>query len=982
MFQYRKKKLDYLKIIDHLNKGSNLFENEQEKINLAKLNLKAGQRARLSTAYQEAFEYTLKGILLLGKDSWQKEYKLSLSLFEIAAEAAYLTGNFEHMESYATEVIENSKDVLDALKVYEMKLAIYSHQQEYIKAIKIGQEILAKLGVHLPRNPTKVHILIGFVKTQLLLKGKSITDIYDLPEMEDKHAAAIVQIMVAVSSSAYIHQPLLFPLIVFTTIKYLFHYGHHPLSSFGFATYGIILSAFQKVDKAYQIGELALRLLDKHKEGVLKGRTGMIVMAFTFYGEKHIRESLPLMKDFLQDALEEGDLEYLGYLAFSSPYYGFLGGVDLPMLEQELDAMAKLALKAKQEYALGSIQIIRQTVSSLINIPTIGTLNDEFSDKTTIPFSKIAENNNGLFNFFFFRTIKDYIFRDYQQANINAKEANKYLVSVQGQFSVYVFCFFDALTLLALYPQASKKQRRIYLKKVKKHLARLKKLAKHAYINFQHKYDLIIAERARVLGKKYQAMEFYQKAITGAKENQFLPEEAIANERASEFYFDLALGSLGLFHLGQAYYLYFLWGAKAKVNQLEELYPRLLSKALQRTKASSSFTRRGSITITNSQVNDLDFTSLIKASQTLSGEIKLDHLASKLMHIVMENAGAERAILLLDKSGEWFFEAASTIDKNQAKILQSRRLADLPNDATPKSVTNYIIRTKEAVVLDNASEEGDFTEDPHIKKYKSKSLLGLPIMSQGKLIGILGLQNFQAIGVFTPDRLQILETIIAQVAISMENARLYENLEQLVLERTEELTQALNNLQKVVLELEDKNEEILYLSCIDPLTDLYNRRQFDTLLKGEWQRSKREISPLSLMIIDVDFFKSLNDTYGHQQGDDCLKAVAKTIRQTLRRPSDAAIRYGGDEFIAILPNTNLSGSSTVAKNILNNVQKLDIKNQDSKIPQLTVSIGIATTIPSGSHKMEDLLAEADRMLYQVKEAGRNQFKSTFISHDI
>lgn len=191
------------------------------------------------------------------------------------------------------------------------------------------------------------------------------------------------------------------------------------------------------------------------------------------------------------------------------------------------------------------------------------------------------------------------------------------------------------------------------------------------------------------------------------------------------------------------------------------------------------------------------------------------------------------------------------------------------------------------------------------------------------------------------------------------------------------LTIELSNQKRLEL-LEEENQELKNLVNIDSLTQIYNRRYFDLYLNIEWQRMAREQTPLSLMLLDIDFFKLYNDTYGHQLGDSCLQKVAITIRNCLKRPGDIAARYGGEEFAVILPQTDIKGAYSVAQQISNKIKYLAIEHISSKLKLgiITVSIGVAATMPNHQDYPAILIRAADEALYQSKAEGRDRITIT------
>ncbi|WP_375504866.1 AAA-like domain-containing protein [uncultured Nostoc sp.] len=336
----------------------------------------------------------------------------------------------------------------------------------------------------------------------------------------------------------------------------------------------------------------------------------------------------------------------------------------------------------------------------------------------------------------------------------------------------------------------------------------------HCPANFQNKYDLVEAEKARVLGQNWQAQELYEQAIQGAKKAEFIHEEAITYERAAEFYLFLGREEIGRLYLRNAHYCYSHWGAKAKVQALELEYPQFLMDINNR-KENQSINTTESTGGTNPQA--LDLMTVTKASQVLASEIKLDQLLAKLMKTVIENGGAQKGFLILEKDHKWVIEAEGTVDSDDVTLLRSLPIDSVDGDSqTPilsVAIINYVVRTQENVVLNNATEEEQFIRDPYIVATQPKSILCTPLLNQGKLSGILYLENNLTTDAFTSDRIEVLRILSAQAAISIENARLYgqledynRNLEMRVDERTQELSQTLEILKATQAELLFENE--------------------------------------------------------------------------------------------------------------------------------------------------------------------------------
>jgi diguanylate cyclase (GGDEF)-like protein len=461
--------------------------------------------------------------------------------------------------------------------------------------------------------------------------------------------------------------------------------------------------------------------------------------------------------------------------------------------------------------------------------------------------------------------------------------------------------------------------------------------AKSCPENFQHKYDLVAAEMMRIRGRFRDAQHLYHKAIEGARQNGYQQEEAIACERLALLYLDYACKEEAGFFMQRAHRCYSSWGASAKAEDLEIKYPSMIPREQKQqgtgtmnvSRSSGSLTLSG-VTETTSSTKMLDLSTAMKVSQIIASEIMLDRLLQKIMHESITTAGAQRGYLILESEGELSIEASEDIDKNEFLVMQSMALKDCPDIC--RSIVNYVYHSGDDIVLGNAAKEGLFTSDPYIMRLQCKSILCTPIMSKGKLSGILYMENNLSENAFTPERLEILRSFSVQASISIENARLFE------------------------------------LATTDGMTKLYVHRYFQLLLDQEMKRSHRHNKNFSLIMLDIDNFKSFNDTYGHQLGDKVLKDVAGAVKKN-SRAEDVAARYGGEEFIIILPETGAPQAMIVAEKIRASVAELEIPYENQKL-HVTISLGVST-YPDHSQEKDELIRAADDALYASKHKGKN-----------
>lgn len=801
-------------LVNQLNYGIDLLVSEWEKYQLAELNLIAGRKAKAATAYESAMRYEKVGLGLLADNSWQSQYDLTLALYKSAVEAAYLNGDFEQMEKWATVVLQQAKTPIDKMKVYEVKIQACTAQLKQLEAVNIGLQALELLGVSLTKSPSPFDIEQILTQTATNLAEKNIEDLINLPLMTEIDKLAAIRMLTSMGSPTYQSAPALFPLVVCEQVNLSIKYGNAPFSAYAYVCYGVILNGIvQDIESAYQFGKLALNVVERFNALEIKTSVFFVAGACTMHGKVHAKETLPLLLDGYQSGLENGHFEYGGYAAMQRCQHSYLLGHELTRLEQEMATMSDALAQLKQENTLSWNQIFQQSILALL-APSENPcclLGEVYNEEKSLPLLREANDRTGLHYFYFNKLILCYLFENYDQALENAVKAEQYLDGVNAFLVVPVFHLYDSLAQLANYPSALALQQEYLLSKVTENQKKMRKWADHAPMNFQHKYELVEAEKARVLGECWQAMEYYDRAITGAKEQGYIQEEALGNELAAKFYFAHGKEKVGQTYLTDAYYGYIRWGATAKVKNLEARYPHVFSQMLTRETKDIEINRTINST-TKTRPIFLDLTTVMKASQALAGEIVLEKLLAKLMQIVIENAGAETGFLILEKSGQLFIEASGTVGGNEIFVQQSIPVEF--SQKLPVSVINYVHRTHENIVLNDASCEESFTTDIYIINKKPKSILCTPIIHQGKLVGILYLENNLTIGAFTPERLEVLQLLSSQAAISIENARLYNELEEYnrtlaakVEERTLELQEKNLQLQQEILISEAARKE-------------------------------------------------------------------------------------------------------------------------------------------------------------------------------
>ncbi len=802
-------------IVNQLNYGVDLIDSQEQQNELSQLNLIAGQKARTSTAYIAASKYFSLGIGILAADSWQKHYSLTLALHEEACDTAYLCGDFEKMEELAEKVINLGETLLDKVKVYEIKIQACIVQNKLIEGLTIAFNVLKFIDIKFPEAPTQSDIEQAFQATAEHLTNKKIADLINLPEMTDLKILAAMRILSSSFSAAYLGCPAFVPLITLKMVDLSIQHGNTGLSANGYCTYGFLLCCvIGNIDVGYEFAQLSLNVLSKTNAISQQAQTLLLYNSLVGHWKNHARNFLRPLQEVYQIGLETGDLEFAAYALHNYSFGSYLTGKELTGLEREMAVYCETLKRLKQKTGLGYVQIWQQTVLNLTNqnqelCCLIGEVYDE---RIMLSVHEAMNDITAIGIVYFNKFTLNYLFGNLPLALEYSLEAEKYLPALMGLFIYPAFYFYDSLVKLAVYFDAASLEQNQILEKINSNQDKMQHWANHAPMNFLHKYYLVEAERHRILGEKVMAMDYYDKAISLAKENEYLQEEALANELAAKFYLEWDKQTIAQTYLINAYYCYARWGALAKVNDLEKHYPQLLAFTQQREKLyfnyketislKSNFEKKNTSSSIIKVAESLDLNSFVKASQAISSEIQLDKLLINLMQVVIENAGASKAVLIMPKSGNWIIEAIGLAANTITKVLQSIPIKE--SQDIPVNLINYVSRTQEYIIFNNAVSDINNFNDPYIFEQQPKSLFCNPILNQGKLIAILYLENNLTVGAFTDDRVQVLNLLCSQAAISLENARLYQQAQeyaQQIQDYAQQLEGSLEDLKNAQLQL-------------------------------------------------------------------------------------------------------------------------------------------------------------------------------------
>ncbi|MBT9312848.1 AAA family ATPase [Leptothoe kymatousa] len=767
-------------IVNHWNMGAALVTDVSDRAQLCQLNLKAADKAKRATAYDAAYRYAVVGIQSLGAESWQTNYELTLALHDLATESAYLKGDFANSQRWAHIVLKHAKNILDKVQVQEINLLAYTAQKRTSDAIEIGLKSLERLNISIPSTPTQGDIQTAWAEVGALIAQTKIESLCELPQMADNSSLAALRILNSMAATVYLTQPQLFPLIVLAQVKLSLLNGNTPVSAGAYARYSFMLcSKIKDIELGYTFGRLALSLAQKFNDKAINTRVLLMVGALTLPWKVHLRESIPLLKTAYLSGLESGNLDGAALSRYYESQSSYIIGGRLQELAKKVATHSQQIRGIKQQLHLYNNDLLHQVILNLLGTSKepYRIVGEVFDETKMLAQYHASSNVLGLFCLYLHKAMLCYWFGEWATSIEYTTEAANYLAGSTAQATIPLFYVYDSLARLTQYPEVAKVQQDSILVQVNENQEKIGHWAKHAPMNFQHKYDLVLAEQHHYLGERAIAIDLYERAIAGAKTHGYIQEEALGNELAARFYLNWGKENVAAIYMQEAYYGYSRWGAKAKVADLERRYPELLRPILkQTTRPMNIFESKDLVhstlrlkTDVNSFNQIFDFASILQASQALSCDMPLHELLNQLIQIILQNSGGDLCVLLLpNQSGELQVRATATLEAVQ---LTTEPVNNNPN--LPIKLIQYVKNGREAIVIDDLETDLPVI-DPYLKQRQPKSLLCLPIFNQGNLIGVVYLENSFVSCVFTEERIVILNFLCTQAAISLENAQLYQ----------------------------------------------------------------------------------------------------------------------------------------------------------------------------------------------------------------
>ncbi|OJH38802.1 hypothetical protein BON30_21485 [Cystobacter ferrugineus] len=754
-------------VVNQLDRGVSGVVSPEEKERLAGLNLLAGRKAKASTAYRSALKYLSAGVTLLSGSCWEEQYALAYALHEELAECEFLSGGIEEAGRLLTGVIERARTRADKATAYRVLIELHVTKAENARAVDIALECLALFGIRMSPHPDWREVEAEYEQVWVNLGGRRIEELLGLPLMRDPEVQTIMRVLSTLFAPAYFTDHNLYYLHLCHMVNISLHHGTTDATSHGYAYFGLMIgSAFHRYQDGYRFGRLARDLVDAHHFLAYKAKVNL-AMAVISHWCRPLREDLGYLQTAFQAGTETGDISISCYCCENFIAAELSQGVSLSEVYRETEERLDFVRKARfqdLDEAIVNIQCFIQNMRGLTQ--GFSTFTHERFNQEEFEI-RLTENRLSM-RVCLYHILKlqaRFMSGDYEEALVAASRAKEFLWAVLGLIQVHDYHLYAALTLAACHDKLPPDERARCLETLATHQRQLQEWAENCPENFSNTHALVSAESARLLGRDLEAMRLYEDAIRSARDNGFIQNEGLSYELAARFYLQRGYEDFAHTYLRKARACYESWGADGKVRQLDERYPELLERPALPITA----------TVTT-RPEQLDLLSVMKASQAISGEIVLERLLETLMRVLIEQAGAQRGFLMLRRGEDLSISAEARLDRGEVvvRLFPPESSAQSP----PQAVINYVKRTRERVILGDSSTPGLFGADGSGASGLPRSALCLPILRQGELVALLYLENNLARDAFSADRMATLDLLAAQAAISLENARLYSEVQE------------------------------------------------------------------------------------------------------------------------------------------------------------------------------------------------------------
>ena len=743
-------------IVNQLNRGAHLIASIAERERVAELNLIAGRRAKISTAYASALKYLHAGRGLLTDETWNHNYDLIFSVEYLLAACELLTTDMAAAENRLSMLAERAKSAHDIALVTRLRLTLCTAVDRSDRAVEVFLEYWRGRGTDWSAHPTEEEVLREYDQIWSLLGNRQIEELIDLPLITNPDVLDVLDVFTEIVTPALLIDAKLLALVICRMVSLSLEHGNSDGSCYAYVWLGMLAGPhFGNYQAGFRFGKLGYDLVEERGLRRYQARTYMSFGTLIIPWTRHVKTARELQRRCFDAANRVGDLTYASY-SLNVLYTNFLAtGDPLADVQREAETGLEFATNIRFVLVIDSITAQLGLIRTLRGLTAkFGEFNDERFDELRFERHLASDSLLALPEcWYWIRKIQArFLAGDYPAAIEASLNAERLLWASPAFFETAEYHFYGALSRAASCDSATDDSKQRHFKALAAHHKQLEIWVQHCPENFENRAALVGAELARIEGRELDAERLYERAIKSARENVFVHNEALAYELAARFYLARGFEDFAQMYLRKARDGYLRWGADGKVRQLERLYPLLrqdepspapigtIGASVEHLdqnyphlhkEAPAPETRE---TI-GTPVEHLDLATVLKVSQAVSGEVVLEKLVETLLRTAIEHAGAQRGLLLVPRSGELLIRAEANISGSSVQV----RLCEMALAATelPESVVHYAARTRESVMLDDASAQNPFSADEYFRQKRARSVLCLPLIKRGALVALL-----------------------------------------------------------------------------------------------------------------------------------------------------------------------------------------------------------------------------------------------------
>lgn len=752
----------------HLNQCASLLTDKEIQAQLIELNLTAAQTARHSAAFEVSLDHAKTLVDLLTQWKGNEFTAHRFAIYKEAAESAYLCAQYQQADEYFELALSQASQRFEYCQVINLKVIQQVSVGQYTESFELGIAALRKYDIDLPAIDDNKAIAEAYqLKLQQfnhnwLKKGKTIAQLYDLPINDDKEVTLIMDLLGSLYASALMNVSSYQKLLTMELVNLSVKFGNTMISPIAYAWHGSTITAISdNFDEAYEFGRLAVRLNEnKIHNPAIACKLYNMVANFIDVFKAPLKDSLPTLRNAYAIGMESGDKLYASYSIINELRSALSTGMPLTKwLALDDEIVPKLA-QCDADVMIEVRESFRAYVLQLTGASdSICSLNNDCFNEQNYR-DKYQQVPLFICLLDAWQIQSSFHLGQFEQAlalsQTDSSAIDSFVLGVEKHF-------FSALTFIHfIEAKVETEKHKIWRDNIARSIVRISSLANSCAENYQHLLLILQGAQARLKQQYQQALRYFNQAIKAAKSNQFLPYQALANELAAQLCFTDDMAQSGQIHIEQAYKLYHAWGAEAKLQQLSEQYPDCQFTQSERYQYHSDYIDKSVID------HRIDLKSIMDTSLALSSQIELDQLISRIMKVVLESSGAQRAVLLIEHSDRWQVCAELTCAEDY--IYHTPQSAVSYEQKVPNSVLQFVLHTGKTLHLGNAIQTKPYNDDSYVQQHSTKSMICLPLRHQGKTGAILYIENNLVRDFFTTEQFQRLTLLSSQMASAIDNS--------------------------------------------------------------------------------------------------------------------------------------------------------------------------------------------------------------------